>query len=127
MCCSDRRMQLPDNCSVGRSVHGPADLEESAFMQVRLNVFTLATMRCPGGSMAQTAMLGQGGFGGMHFVNMVRNRESARYGNPNDAFRRGGDIRWPTPCNGARRVERVGLQTWLGSAELWSVEPRGVP
>lgn len=78
-----------------------------------MNVFTLATRGCPGGSMVQLAMLVQGGFGRVRFANMVRNRESARHCSPTGAFRRRGGVQRPTSGNGAQSAERAGMPAEL--------------
>ena len=77
--------------------------------------------------MVQNAMLVQGGFGGVSFANMVRNREPARHGNQNDAFHRKGGIRWPSFCNGDRSVEPAGKSAVRDPSEVCSAELRGIP
>ena len=79
--------------------------------------------------MAQIAMLGQGGFGGVRFADMVRNRGPARYCSPNDAIRRRGGVWRPAPDSGradANRRHAGNDAQWAEQAGM-SAELRDMP
>ena len=87
--------------------------------------------------MAKIAMLGQGGYGGLRFANMVRYPDPARDCDPNViVLRDGSAVRRHIPAKGhadinrrqvgndARRAERIGLSVRTGSVEACAAEMR---